>query len=302
MPLPASRQPEVAYCGRFAPSPTGPLHFGSLVAAVGSYLQARSRGGRWRVRIEDIDPPRTVKGADHAQLQTLARFGMQPDGEVIYQSRSLARHRRALDRLLAADRAYWCACSRKQLPPDGIYPGNCRNGLPAGATPRSIRMRTEDSPVITFTDTVQGEFSEPPGQRTGDFIVLRGDGLVAYQLAVVVDDAAEGITEVVRGADLLDSTPRQLHLYRTLGLQPPNWMHLPVVVDENGRKLSKSDGADPVDNRPPTTTLRLALRALGHEPPKHARSLESMWYHALAEWQPGRIPRGPVAVGELLVY
>lgn len=285
------------YVGRFAPSPTGPLHFGSLVAAVGSYLRARSRGGTWLVRVEDIDPPREVAGAAREQIETLARFGMQADEPVTYQSRSEPRHRAALEQLLATGAAFRCGCSRKDLPADGVYPGTCRHGLPNGREPRSIRMRTDRAQVERFVDAVQGPFSDHPGRIAGDFIVQRGDGLIAYQLAVVVDDAARGITEVVRGADLLDSTPRQLLVYRGLGLEPPDWLHLPLVTDEGGRKLSKSDGDDPVAARRPPEALRLALRSLGHEPPPGTRSLRAQWDWALAHFDVTAVPRGPVAVG-----
>lgn len=295
--MPANGQAKSAYRGRFAPSPTGPLHFGSLVAAIGSYLQARRQGGTWLVRIEDIDPPRAVAGAPKVQLETLARFGMHPDGPVIYQSRSLVRHQAALEKLLAANLAFRCGCTRKELPSSGIYPGTCRDGLPPGKTARSVRIRTDSAGPIEIIDAIQGKFCEHPGERAGDFILLRGDGLIAYQLAVVVDDAAEGITEVVRGADLLDSTPRQVHIYASLGLEPPKWLHLPVIVDENGRKLSKSDQDDPVDRHPTAQAFRLALRALGHEPHAGVRSLEAMWRYALNEWTLERVPRGPVAIG-----
>lgn len=285
------------YTGRFAPSPTGPLHFGSLVAAVGSFLRARSVNGRWLIRVEDIDPPREVAGAVRDQLETLARFGLEPDGPVQYQSRSRDCHQRALNTLLDSGAAYWCGCVRRELPDDGIYPGTCRDGLPAGKAPRSVRLRTGQSDEIRFCDVIQGEICEHPGQRAGDFIILRGDGLIAYQLAVVVDDAASGITEVVRGADLIDSTARQILVYQHLGLSPPAWMHLPLITDENGRKLSKSDGDDPVAARQPAEALRLALRALGHEPPAGARSLAAQWQWARNHWTLERIPRGPVAVG-----
>jgi len=285
------------YIGRFAPSPTGALHFGSLVAAVGSYLRARSRAGRWLIRVEDLDPPREIPGAAREQVATLAAFGLLPDAPVFYQSRSAALHVQALDKLLARDAAFWCGCSRRDLPPDGIYPGTCRSGLPHGRKPRSVRVHTGEADVECFVDALQGEYCDHPGRIGGDFIIRRGDGLMAYQLAVVVDDAAAGITEVVRGADLIDSTPRQLLVYRRLGLAPPHWMHLPVVTDENGRKLSKSDGDDPVVARPHTEALRLALRALGHEPPRGARLLETQMDWALAHFDVRRIPRGPVAVG-----
>lgn len=289
--------PRTGYIGRFAPSPTGVLHFGSLVAAVGSFLRARSLGGHWLVRIEDIDPPREIPGAADDQLATLAAFGLHADGPVLYQSRFAKRHDQALHRLVDDGAAYWCGCSRRDLPPDGIYPGTCRNGLPPGREPRSVRMRTDHAGTECFVDAIQGEYCDHPGRIGGDFIILRGDGLIAYQLAVVVDDAAAGITEVVRGADLIDSTPRQLLIYRRLGLRPPDWMHLPVVTDENGRKLSKSDEDDPVVARPHPEALRLALRAIGHEPPAGARFLQSQMDWALANFDIRRIPVGPIAVG-----
>lgn len=285
------------YIGRFAPSPTGSLHFGSLVAAVGSWLQARANHGTWLVRIEDIDPPRAVPGAARQQLETLRRFGMTADGEVLYQSRFEARHRQALTTLLDGGLAYYCGCSRRELPPSGIYPGTCRNGLPPGKEPRGVRLRSDGCGEVVFHDRVQGQIREYPGSRAGDFIIRRADGLIAYQLAVVVDDAAAGITEVVRGADLLDSTARQIHVYRSLDLPPPDWMHLPLIVDAEGRKLSKSDHDDPVDRDSPAQALRLALRALGHEPPSGSRSLEAIWQWAIANWTTERIPQGPVAVG-----
>lgn len=287
-----------SYVGRFAPSPTGELHFGSLVAAVGSYLRARSSAGRWLVRIEDIDPLREVPGAAAAQIATLATFGLTPDAPPSYQSASLNRHRQALHKLLTHEEAYWCACSRSDLPDDGIYPGTCREGLPAGKLARSVRLRTDRAVKECFEDAVQGRQCDHPGRLSGDFILQRSDGLVAYQLAVVVDDAAAGITEIVRGADLLDSTARQLLIYRRLGLPAPQWMHLPVVTDAKGRKLSKSDGDDPIVSLPPRQTLRLALRALGHEPPGGALTLEAMWRWARSSFDVRAIPSGPVAVGE----
>jgi glutamyl-Q tRNA(Asp) synthetase len=286
-----------AYVGRFAPSPTGALHFGSLVAAVGSWLQARSRNGQWLVRIEDIDPPRVVAGAAEQQLETLARFGLVSDAPVEYQRDHEARHHAALHKLLDAGLAFHCGCSRRDLPASGIYPGTCRDGIPSGKRPRSIRLRTDLAEEISFTDTVQGPIREHPGAHTGDFVIRRADGLVAYQLAVVVDDHATGITEVVRGADLLESTARQIHVYNCLGWTPPAWMHLPLVVDDKGRKLSKSDQDDPVDRCKPAEAMRLALRALGHEPPENCRAIDAMLDWALAHWSVDRIPCGPVTVG-----
>lgn len=285
------------YIGRFAPSPTGPLHFGSLVAAVGSWLQARSHNGRWLLRIEDIDPPRTVAGAADQQIATLARFGLQPDGPVQYQSQFDDRHHKALAALLQSGLAYPCGCSRRDLPASGIYPGTCRHGIADGRKPRSIRLRTDSVADIVFCDGVQGEIREHPGTHTGDFVIRRADGLIAYQLAVVVDDHASAITEVVRGADLMESTARQIHVYNCLGWNPPKWMHLPLIVDEQGRKLSKSERDDPVDRQSPADALRLALRALGHEPPDSRRLVSSMLEWALSHWDIRRIPRGPVAAG-----
>lgn len=283
------------YRGRFAPSPTGPLHFGSLVAAVGSYLQARSNGGSWQVRIEDIDPPRVVSGAAEDQLETLARFGMQPDGRVIHQIDSTDRHREAVDHLLATGRAFHCGCSRADLPESGVYPGTCRNGLPSGRKPRSVRFRVPDEPIHVH-DAVHGEWSERLGEVCGDFVIRRADGLFAYQLAVVVDDRDAGITEVVRGSDLMESTARQQALFEALGVEAPRWLHLPLAVDANGRKLSKSDDADPVTARRPADALALALRALGHRPPDTRRTLDALWEWALARWTPGDIPTEPFEI------
>lgn len=282
--------------GRFAPSPTGELHFGSLVAAVGSLLQARSRGGQWLLRIEDIDPPREVAGAAQSQIDTLKRFGMMPDAPVSFQRTSARLHQAALEKLLASGLAFHCGCSRKDLPADGIYPGTCRDGLAPERMPRSIRLRVADT-QIGFHDLVQGQCHQYPARECGDFVVRRADGLIAYQLAVVVDDAAGGVTEVVRGADLIDSTARQILVYRALGLSMPEYAHLPLIVDEHGRKLSKSEGDDPVHSLAPATALRLALRALGHEPPPACRSLDSLWQQALENWQLERVPKGPVCIG-----
>jgi glutamyl-Q tRNA(Asp) synthetase len=284
------------YCGRFAPSPTGDLHFGSLVAAVGSYARARSLGGRWLLRIEDLDPPREVTGAAQRQLDAMRRFGLLADGPVRYQSRSDAAHRRILAGLLESGAAFPCACTRRDLRPDGRYPGTCRKGIPEGRRARSVRLRVTDED-IGFVDGVQGYCRQNPARQTGDFVIRRADGLIAYQLAVVVDDLADGITEVVRGADLFESTARQIHLHRCLGQPPPAYAHLPVIVDANGRKLSKSEGDDPVARLAPGEALRLALRALGHEPPAGCRSLDAQWQWAISHWRMKRVPRGPVAMG-----
>lgn len=248
------------------------------------------------IRIEDIDPPREMAGAAQHQIDTLGQFGMFADEPVACQSRSTALHQAALERLLATDQAFHCGCSRSDLPASGIYPGTCRNGLVPDREPRSIRLKVADE-AVCFNDAIRGPCQQNPARQSGDFVIRRGDGLVAYQLAVVVDDAAAGITEVVRGADLIESTARQILVYRALGKPLPGYAHLPIVVDENGRKLSKSESADPVRVNHPAVTLRLALRALGHEPPDGCRSMDEMWKWAIRHFEIERIPEGEVAIG-----
>lgn len=283
------------YCGRFAPSPTGSLHFGSLVAAVGSYLEARTRGGDWRVRIEDVDTPRTVPGAADDILRTLEQFGLTWDGEILYQSHRSEAYRAALTTLEAQGNAYPCACSRREIAETGgegtIYPGTCRNGLPPGKHPRALRVRT-DAHRIEFEDRVQGRLQQNLENTVGDFVVRRADGLTAYQLAVVVDDAAQGITDVVRGSDLLDSTPRQIYLQRLLGLPTPGYLHLPVACDARGEKLGKQTRAPAVSAQNPVLVLWEALNFLGQQPPKHLAhaSLNEFWDWSLKNWDAARIP------------
>ena len=259
--------------GRFAPSPTGPLHLGSLVAAVGSWLYARRAGGRWLVRIEDIDTPRVVPGSAEEILGALKRYGLEADGEIVWQSRRTALYEEALATLRMRGLVYDCACSRADLQraasaPLGrepVYPGTCRQGLAPGKTARAIRFRAPDQ-TIGFDDLVAGHLEEDVAAMTGDFVVRRADGLFAYQLAVVVDDAEQGVTQVVRGADLLTSTPRQIALQRALGLPTPQYAHLPLVLSEDGSKLGKRDGALPLpslDEKHVGETLALALRHLG---------------------------------------
>lgn len=253
------------YRGRFAPSPTGPLHFGSLVAAVGSFLHARHAGGRWLLRMEDVDRPRCVPGAATAILGTLERYCLHWDGEVTYQSRREEHYRAALATLLREGLAYGCACSRRETGP-GPYPGTCRNGPPGNRRPRSTRLLTDHRP-IAFDDEIQGSYCQDVEAEVGDFVLRRTDGLFAYNFAVVVDDAAQGVTAVVRGADLLDSTPRQIHLQRALGLPTPVYAHLPVAVSRHGRKLGKQTRARSVDLMAPESTLHAVLVFLGLAPP-----------------------------------
>lgn len=256
------------YIGRFAPSPTGPLHFGSLVAALASYRAARSAGGKWLLRMEDLDQPREQPGAADDILRALDKLGLAWDGPVIYQSSRLERYRAVLDDLARRGFAYPCACTRRELEDsalalDGsrIYPGTCRRGLDPGKAARSMRARTHGAP-IGFADAVQGWREQRVETQVGDFVLLRADGVIAYQLAVVVDDLDQGITEVVRGADLLDSTARQIHLQRLLGARTPLYAHVPVAVNAAGEKLSKQTGARPLDLSDPQAELARARRFL----------------------------------------
>lgn len=284
------------YVGRFAPSPTGPLHFGSLLAAVASYLEARAQGGRWFVRIEDIDPPREEAGASELIIRALERYGFEWDGPVLYQSASAEHHRGALARILEQGLAYYCDCSRRQLEdePVGalgrIYPGTCRNlNIPPGPD-LAVRLRT-DNEVVSFIDLLQGKQSMVLRRESGDFIVMRRDGLVAYQLAVVVDDALQGVTDIVRGIDLMGSTPRQVYLQQHLGYPTPAYGHIPVAVDPRGDKLSKLTGAAALPLDAPAAVLERALRCLGQPVPQEAAAagVEDIWRWAMERWDIGRL-------------
>ena len=279
----------VPVVGRFAPSPTGDLHFGSLVSAVGSYLEAKCAGGLWSLRIEDIDPPREIAGSAKRIIDDLNRLGLDPDGPILYQSSRLDAYQDAINRLLEKGLAYPCACSRRDLPETGIYGGTCRNGIPAGKKPRSIRFRV-DPGVCVFDDLLQGLVSDSPAEIGGDFIIKRADGLFAYQLAVVVDDNFQDVTQVVRGADLLDSTSRQIFLQKALGLESPVYMHLPVAISPDGKKLSKQTKTDPVKHQEPASAVRQALHFLGQNPPP-GLPLNDLWKWALAHWNNKLVPR-----------
>lgn len=290
---PDTRQP---YRGRFAPSPSGPLHFGSLVAALGSYLDARHHHGRWLLRIEDLDPPREKPGAADDILRTLEAFGFEWDEAVLYQSKREDAYRAALETLRRAGLAYACACSRSEIATSaksGIegfsYPGTCRDGIAHGRSARSIRVRTNDIP-IAITDRVCGKIVQNVERDIGDFVIHRADGLFSYQLAVVVDDALQGITHIVRGADLLLSTPRQIHLQRLLGLAIPDYAHLPLVIDAAGKKLSKQTQAQPVVKKNPLPALLAASRFLNQALPRELPGdLCSYWEWALANWDCGQV-------------
>jgi glutamyl-Q tRNA(Asp) synthetase len=278
--------------GRFAPSPTGPLHMGSLVAALASWLDARAAGGRWLVRIEDLDRPRCVPGAADEILRCLERLGLAWDGEILYQSRRTEAYRAALEKLRV--QTYWCGCTRREiadsslgLASDGahIYPGTCRAAPPR--VPRALRVRTSGE-EIRFEDRVQGPQRQVLERDVGDFVLYRADGLFAYQLAVVVDDAAQGVTDVVRGADLLDSTPRQIYLQRLLGLPTPSYLHVPVAVNEAGEKLSKQTGAAAVEAA--MQSLRAALRFLGQPAADTLDEAVRNWDPALISRRRARVP------------
>ena len=280
-----------AVCGRFAPSPTGPLHFGSLVAALGSLLDARRRGGRWLVRIEDLDTPRNTAGAVDSILGDLERCAMHWDGEVMHQSRRTEAYAEALERLANRGWTFACGCSRRDLV-GGIYPGTCREGIPEGRAARSVRLRVPAA-RIQFHDAIQGPAGQSLDGEVGDFVVLRADGIVAYHLAVVVDDAEQRISDVVRGCDLIDSTPRQILIQRALGIPTPEYAHLPVAVDANERKLSKQNLARPIAAHPPGSVLVDALRFLGQSPPRElarARATEVISW-AVSCWDRTRVPR-----------
>ena len=285
------------YRGRFAPSPTGPLHFGSLVAAVGSYLEARTRGGEWLLRMEDLDPPRVAAGAAGDILRTLESCGLEWDGPVAYQSARAAAYHSALHRLRSLGLVYPCACSRREIADSAIagtegpvYPGTCRGGIAAGKSARALRLDTRGASVA-FDDALQGRIECRLERESGDFVLYRADGVFAYQLAVVVDDAEQGVTDVVRGADLLASTPRQIYIQKLLELPRTGYIHLPVAVNARGEKLSKQTHALPVDAARPLPALLAALSFLGQIPPRGLETVSDLWAWAIRNWTLSRVPR-----------
>lgn len=287
--------PVTTYRGRFAPSPTGPLHPGSLVAALGSWLMARHARGEWWVRIEDLDPPREVPRAAEAQLRALDALGLRSDGPVVRQSGRQGLYRRALEQLLDQGDAFTCHCSRADVARQGGVHRGCAGG-PRRPDP-AIRLRVPAGTIVDFDDAIHGPMTQDVSAAVGDFVLRRTDGLWAYQLAVVVDDADQGITDVVRGADLLDSTPRQIHLQRRLGLPTPRHAHLPLVLDGDGRKLSKTLRALPIDPDDPLPALRAAWAVLGQRadalpgPAGDGDRVAATLAGALAAFDPSRIPR-----------
>lgn len=288
------------YRGRFAPSPTGPLHFGSLVAATGSYLDARHQQGEWLLRIEDLDPPREIAGASDSIIRTLEQLGMTWDGPISYQSQRSHAYEEALEQLRQQGYLYDCGCSRREIADSAVvteagsvYPGTCRNGLPPGRSPRSMRVRV-DAVTSRVQDRLQAPLQQQLATEVGDFIVRRADQLFSYQLAVVVDDAAQQISHVVRGADLLDSTPRQNYLQRLLGLSTPAYLHLPVAVDSKLAKLSKQTFAQSVTPDDRHGAVLDALRFLRQELPDspHDASRDELWQWAIEHWDITALPAG----------
>ena len=292
--------PQVRYRGRFAPTPSGPLHFGSLITALASYLDAKAQGGEWWLRIDDLDPPRVVPGASDAILRALEAYGLTWDGAVQYQHQRTEAYARALVELRGQGVVYACACSRREIadssigrPGAPIYPGTCRAGLAPGKAARALRVDTRGVKVSSV-DRLQGPVSLDLEHAAGDFILQRADGLFAYQLAAVMDDAELGITDIVRGADLLDSTLRQVYLQRLLNLPPPRYLHLPVAVNALGEKLSKQTLAPPLDIAYPQPSLVSALNFLNHPVPQalnRAPTPEILAW-AVQNWSVARLPVG----------
>lgn len=289
-----------APCGRFAPSPTGPLHFGSLVTALASFLDCRHVHGRWQVRIEDLDQARVIPGAAETHLRTLERFGLNWDGPVVRQSQRSAHYEAALRQLQAAGALFPCTCSRAEIARAGrmgiegpIYPGTCRNRKHALTGPHALRVRIGSAPIL-WQDAIQGPQHHDLAALCGDFVLRRADGVVAYQLAVVVDDAAQGVNRVMRGADLIASTPRQIHLQRLLSLPTPRYAHVPLALDGRGEKLAKRVGAAAVATGDPAPLLCQALAFLGQVvPPDGPRlGVGELIDWAIAHWEPARIPQG----------
>ena len=291
---------------RFAPSPTGPLHMGSLIAAVGSFLEARCAQLQWHIRIENIDTPRIVPGADAMILRSLERHGLSWDGPVVYQSQRLEHYQRALQQLRDQQLIYPCTCSRKDIarsadigPYGRIYPGTCRAKPRQSSKPVSTALRLRTPPgSLSFNDRIQGYFDQHLQHEVGDFVVQRADAIFAYQLAVVVDDGLDQFTHIVRGSDLLDSTPRQIYLQRLLGLPTPDYSHLPIAVDDSGHKLSKQTGATALNDDQPERNLFNSLCFLGQQPPADLRraQLQTIWSWAFQHWNLKRIPKQRAAV------
>jgi glutamyl-Q tRNA(Asp) synthetase len=294
------------YRGRFAPTPSGPLHFGSIVAAVGSYLEARTHGGEWHVRIDDLDPPRVAPGATDSILRCLEQLGFEWDGPVVYQSQRTPAYHAALYGLRQRGLVYPCACTRKEISGQAragvegpVYPGTCRDGMPPGREARAIRLRTTGARV-QFDDAVLDTQACEIEHEAGDFVLYRADGVYAFHLASAVDDGELGMTDIVRGADLLESSARQIHLLELLGLPVPRYVHLPVAMNARGEKLSKQTHAPAVEPGEPGPLLVAVLRFLGQAPPGELAGLDAgaVWEWATCNWRLERVPRSRAAAIE----
>jgi glutamyl-Q tRNA(Asp) synthetase len=287
------------YRGRFAPTPSGPLHFGSIVAALGSYLEACAHAGEWHLRIDDLDPPRVVPGATHSILRCLEQLGFEWDGPVLYQSQRTPAYHAALHQLRERGLVYPCACTRKEIAEHAqagvegpVYPGTCRQGMPPLREARALRLLTTEARVH-FDDAVLGPQVRDIEREAGDFVLYRADGVFAFQLASAVDDGEMGMTDIVRGADLLESSARQIHVLGLLGMTVPRYAHLPVAVNARGEKLSKQTLAEPIDPSEPSAVLVRVLRFLGQSPCEELSraGTPEVWQWAVANWRLERVPR-----------
>lgn len=293
----ASASDPVPYIGRFAPSPTGPLHLGSLYTALAGFLDARKHNGQWLLRIDDLDTPRNVFGAVESIIHDLESFGLHWDQQIFYQSQSLHHYHSGIDQLLNGQQLYPCTCTRKSLAEATLnnphtYPGFCRNKRIAQNEPHALRIKTYDA-TLSFHDQLQGDVSQDLSKDPGDFIVKRKDRIIAYQFAVVIDDFQQHITRVVRGYDLLDSTPRQLFIQQLLSYSSPEYMHVPVIVDQHGTKLSKQTHAEAVNTEKPAETLFLLLTLLKQNPPDNLRkaTVADILDWAVAHWNPQKLKK-----------
>ena len=288
-----AQQKNPQYIGRFAPSPSGPLHLGSLIAALSSYVDAKSKNGFWFLRIEDLDPPREPPGAAEYILDQLFALGLIWDGDILYQSTRLDAYQESLTRLFAQGQTYNCNCTRSEVKAMGsIYDGSCRDKNISLIEPFAVRIRTSSN-IIGFDDQIQGYHQQRVEQEVGDFVILRKDKFFAYQLAVVIDDEYQQVTNVIRGCDLLDSTFRQIHLQTVLGLETPVYGHIPVITNSSGKKLSKQHFADPIDTKNDKTLIFKALKFLGQNPPnglEDATNTEQLQW-AIYNWDIQAIPK-----------
>ncbi|MEP5763393.1 MAG: tRNA glutamyl-Q(34) synthetase GluQRS [Halieaceae bacterium] len=295
--------PATSYIGRFAPSPTGPLHLGSLICALASYLDARQQGGLWLMRMEDLDPPREEAGAAQRILDSLSAHGLDWDGPTLWQSQRLEAYADTVQELLDQQLAFRCDCSRARLlGQENIYRGRCRSRQIANSTAAAVRVIVSDDSVIELVDRLQAPLTQNLAEELGDFIVRRKDQLFAYQLAVVLDDAYQGVTQVLRGSDLYDSTPRQIYLQRLLGLPTPGYAHIPVITNNAGQKLSKQTHAPALDDNKALANLKLALRFLGQPAPSaECQQVDQLLVEAVANWQLQAVPAVP-GIPETALY